>query len=89
MILVSSVMGRPKPRLPLKGWEREQVEELADLAKRKGISKDSLAREWLGVFPSTLTYWLTTSKSYREPTDMARRLLSYVEQEIAKLKDWD
>jgi hypothetical protein len=32
---------------------------------------------------------MSETTSYRAPTDMAKRLLSYVEAEIARLPDWE
>lgn len=71
----------------VKEWTREQLEDLCALAKRKGIGKGVLAEKWLGVHPTTLSYWMSRSSSYREPTDMARRLLTFVEKEIEKRED--
>jgi hypothetical protein len=69
-------------------WTAEQVAWLAALAKRKGITKSALAEEWLGVFPTTLSYWMSTKEgSRREPTPMAKRLLSCIAPKIERMAD--
>lgn len=75
------------PMYDYKEWTREQLIELCALARKKGITKGVLAEKWLGVHPTTLSYWMSKSDSYREPTDMARRLLTFVEDEIKKRED--
>lgn len=84
-------MSRPKPKhsRAAREWKQSEIAALAELAKRKGINKEWLAREWLGVFPTTLSYWMSETSSYRGPTDMAKRLLTYVEAEITRLPDWE
>ena len=71
-----------------KEWTPQEVKELAELAEQKGISKKKLAEEWLGVFPTTLSYWMATKKqTHRPPTPMAKRLMSCIEPKLKRLKD--
>jgi transposase-like protein len=69
----------------IKKWDRDAVAELAQMAKRNGIPKGKLATDWLGVHQTTLSYWMAQpDKGYREPPEMAKRLLSLIEPIIRR-----
>jgi hypothetical protein len=73
-------------KTPDKEWTREQVRALVELAESKGISRSEFAKEYLGVHPTTLSYWMSTTSSYREPRPYHKKLLSCIEPTVRKIK---
>lgn len=75
----------PKPKNQ-KEWSLDELGALIALAARKGINKKVLAEHWLGVHPVTLSYWISAT-SPKEPPVWAKKLLSCIEPQLAKLPD--
>lgn len=74
------------PYMAFKEWTPDQVRELVQLAKDRGISQRELAREYVGCTAQSITYWLNPA-SGKTPSDMARSALSYAELRIKKVKE--
>ena len=72
--------------MPTKEWTPEQIQELAALAKRKGVKKGELATEFIGCTGPALSYWMNP-ESGRVPSDMAKNALSYAEVRISRMAD--
>lgn len=88
-VYIEGTMPKPKPKNQ-KDWDRDECVAFVALAKRKGITQRDLAERWLGVHPTTISYWVSEKVGTRkEPPRMAKHLLSCVEREIAKLPDWE
>lgn len=69
-------------------WTATEVSELADMAKRKGISKAVLAETYLGIHPATLSYWMSEKPdTYRPPNETAKRLLTCIAPKIERMAD--
>ena len=69
-----------------KEWTPEQVRDLVDMAKRKGISQRRLAAEYIGCTVQSLSNWLKEGNGI-DPSDMARNAMSYAEIRISRMGD--
>lgn len=74
------------PDMAFKDWTTDQVRELVELARSRGISQRELAMEYVGCSPQSITYWLNPD-SGKVPSDMARNALSFAELRIRKMKE--
>ena len=67
-----------------KEWNLGQLNELVELARRKGIRTKRELAGWIGCDESLLSKYL---KGTGATSDMARNAISYAEIRIKKLKD--
>lgn len=68
-----------------KEWTPDEVRDLIQLAKERGISQKDLASEYIGIHQVTLSQW-TKEGSGKEPSDLAKNALNYAELRVKKTK---
>ena len=74
------------PDMATKEWTPDEVRELVDMAKGRGVSQRKLAAEYIGCTVQSLVNWLTPGNGI-DPSEMARNAMSYAEIRIRRLKE--